>query len=431
MARIDHGVSTKEYNTPESAVQSVLEKWNPKLKTETVSVFESLDRTLAKDYFAQYTMPLGPTSALDGIAVKFEDFSDGIPDTSSWELGKDFIMADTGDDVPDEFDTVIKVEDLDFEDENATNGTSPFKLNPNTPFSIYKAPSEKGENVRAAGNDFFEEDLLVKKDRRITPQRLSCLVAGGIDTVEVYQKPKVAIIPTGNELVEHGDTPKRGEKIESNTALLSSYVISHRAEPKCYPIVNDLVKDLEAVLTDAVKSCDIVILNAGTSKGSEDYAPVVLDEMGEITFHWVNHGPGRPSLGAIVDNTPVLVIPGPPISCDTATHWLLSSALRYMLPSCHIPTVCVYAKASEEMRGSKSMSFWQRVKLIKSDKQEDVYWASKLGRRAPESLGAADGIAIIPKGSIINPGDSIEVRLLAPEEFVDKVSLLSSTRQTI
>lgn len=431
MERISHGVLSKDYNTPQSAVKSVIDAWKPSVKTELISVFDALDRTLARDYHAQFTIPLGPTAAFDGIAVHFDDFAHGMPDTSQWILGKDFILADTGDDVPDAFDTVIKVENLDFEDTLAVNGTSPFKYDAHTPFSIYKKPSQKGENIKPAGSDFSAGDILVSKNKRITPQRMSVLVSGGVHEVEVYCKPVVGVIPTGNELIAPGQIPTRGEKIESNSVLISAYAKSHRAETKVYPIVKDLVADLEAILLEACSTCDVVILNAGTSKGSEDYAPIVLEKLGTICFHWVNHGPGRPSMGAIVNNTAVLVIPGPPISCDTALHWFLSNILAYINPHCKIPTVCVYARATEDMNGSDAMSFWQRVKLIKSEKQEDIYWASKLNRRSPESLGKADGIVIIPKGAHIKAGDSVEVRLLAPEEFVDKVSILTSSRHQI
>ncbi|MDO5044310.1 MAG: molybdopterin molybdotransferase MoeA, partial [Coriobacteriia bacterium] len=398
MARVEHGVEDSKYYTPQEAVDLILNAWKPYVKSEMLPTTDAIDRVLARDYHARFTNPLGQTSSVDGIAVRFDDFKHGMPDTKTWKINKDFCLADTGDDVPDEFDTVIKLENLDFEDNHVEhfNGSSPFKDNKDAKFSIFRAPERRGEHLNSQGSNFKEGELLVASGKKVTPERMSCLIAGGVTQVEVYALPQVAVIPTGNELVPSGVTPKRGETIESNSALISAFIKQHKGQPRVYPLVRDITKNLEDMLKEAAASNDLVILNAGTSKGSEDYAPVALEKLGDIKFHWVNHGPGRPVMGGMIDNTPILVIPGPPISCDTVLHWFLHRVLSYFSPASNTLTLCVNARLTKEIKGSSSMVFWQRVKLDRMESSEGDFWATPLSRRTPEALGQADGIVIVP-----------------------------------
>ena len=164
---------TEKHISKEEAIKALMDAWKPEIRTEEIELIDADGRTLAEDLYAKYDQPVYRASRMDGIAVDSARFADGIPDTSEWKLGTDYVRADTGDDFPDEFDTVIPIEEVDI-DENG-------KI-------IYISEDlriKEGDSVRPRGSQIMEGDLLLEKDRIIRPVDLVSLAMGGISMVSV------------------------------------------------------------------------------------------------------------------------------------------------------------------------------------------------------------------------------------------------------
>lgn len=289
--------------------------WHPQPETETVPLAQARQRVLAKAHYSKETVPVFRASAMDGIAVSGSRFENGIPDTAQWQLGVDFVRADTGDDFPDEFDTVIAIENVPLVDGNLV-------IDPATHVS-------PGQNVRPRGSSITEGALLVKGGTALLPSDLAVLAMGGIETPEVITQPKVAFIPTGNELVALGTEVKRGHNIDGNSFLAEGTLEELGAIPLMYPIVSDSKERLKAALESALEQADIVIINGGSSKGEEDFNARLLEEEGEVLCHWIAMAPGRPLALAVMGNKPVVVMPGPPLATFNTFEWLISPLLAY------------------------------------------------------------------------------------------------------
>lgn len=172
--------------TRKQVIETLFQQWNPTSRTEYVPLDSALGRVLVRDMYAQVSIPVVRASAMDGVAVRSAAFSGGIPDTSSWTAGTDFVRADTGDDFDDRFDAVIPIEQA------AVLPEGGLSLAPGL-----SVPA--GMNIRPCGSSVREGELLALKDQELCSFDLACLAMGGITQVEVYQKPRIAFLPTGSE----------------------------------------------------------------------------------------------------------------------------------------------------------------------------------------------------------------------------------------
>lgn len=398
----------------EQVQNKIRELWAPAPLVERVAVDDALGRVLAHGVHAAFFSPVGQTAAMDGIGVRFADFASGLPDTSQWVRGQDFEICDTGDDVPDQFDTVIRVEDLEFHDSNGPTflgqqGGVSFERG----FSVVKAPQMRGENLRAPGSSFSEGQEIVAAGTRLTPERLSAAVACGAQVVEVYARPRVAVIPTGDELVEPGSEPHRGQTINSNAVLLSSHIRLLGGEPVVFPIVVDERSLIEEALDTALASCDIVLVNAGSSKGSEDCGPNALASRAlKVIHHGQKAAPGKPAMVALMPNNKVAcVIPGPPLACDTAALWLVKTLIGHwygLLSREHL----VRAVLDSDLPAG-DFEVWRRCEL--SVAQDGTLHAHVLPKRFSgiAALGKAEAVLRTPAKDDLHAGDVAELLLLA------------------
>lgn len=299
-------------------LETLFQQWAPADQTETVPVAEALGRVLVRDQFSRVSIPVVRASAMDGVAVSSGRFREGPPDTSGWVLGTDFCRADTGDDFDDRFDAVIPIEQAE--------------LSPEGRLTLrWQGPLEPGQNVRSRGSTIREGALLAQKERQLRPFDLACLTMGGIDQVEVYQKPRVAFLPTGSELVPPGAPVGRGQAIDSNSILAHGLLTEMGAEPLCYPITPDRPADVAAALDRALEEADVVLINGGSSKGAEDFNARLLEERGSALFHWVAAAPGKPMCVALIRNKPVINLPGPPLAVLYGMDWCIRPIVHRML----------------------------------------------------------------------------------------------------
>ncbi len=190
--------------TKQEILRRLFAKWNPEIRTEIIPAEKCSGRVPAEDQTIQFDLPVVRAASMDGIAVDSRRFEKGMPDTSSWKPGIDYIRADTGDDFDDAFDSVIRIEaDI------GADGSLSIHLPSGTPF-------QPGMNVRGAGSMMKRGETIVSAGRIITAPDLASLLAGGITELPVIRKPKVGFIPTGSELVPPGTLPGRGRGPESD-----------------------------------------------------------------------------------------------------------------------------------------------------------------------------------------------------------------------
>ena len=169
---------------------------------------------------------------------------------------------------------------------------------------------------------------------------MSSLIAGGITEVPVIRRPRVGYIPTGSELVPPGTVPKRGQNIDSNSALVKGLLELYGAEPVMYEIVSDDKELLSAALNRAIAETDVVLMSGGSSKGEEDYTTRLFEEHGALLTHWVKAVPGRPMSVAFdrSTGTPLINLSGPPAACLNGMLWCVNAVVGKLTGRAPLPS---------------------------------------------------------------------------------------------
>ncbi|BDG61332.1 molybdopterin biosynthesis protein [Caldinitratiruptor microaerophilus] len=370
---------------------------------EVIPVAEALGRVTAEGVTARISSPHYPAAAVDGIAVRAAD-TYGASETSPVRLGPgQYVWVDTGDPLPPGRDACIMVEDLN-------------RL-PDGQVEIYAAAAP-WQNVRPIGEDVVATELVVPAGTVLRPQEIGALLATGNVAVPVRRRPVVTFIPTGDELVQPRPDPGPGEIIEFNSRVVLSLVQEWGGEPRRHEIVRDDYEALKAAVAAAVETSDIVVVNAGSSAGSQDYSVHVLGELGQVLVHGVAIRPGKPFMAAVVGGKPVLGLPGYPVSTWlTADLFLKPLVYRFLgLPVPSRPRL--QAQLTRRLTSPMGVLEFVRVKV---GQVGDRVVATPMGRGAGviSSLVRADGVFFIPPDREgLEEGAPVEVELLRPREEV-------------
>lgn len=377
-----------------------------KVETEIVSLHCSLERITAKNIYARYSLPVSNTAMKDGAAVKSAELGATIPDTKDWQAGVNYLVASMGDALPEGYDTLILAEKIRF-------------LN-NDKIEILEMPLKR-QNVSTPGSKVSVGDQVVPAHLKLQPTHLGMLASAGITEVEVFKKPKVAILPTGNELVPLGVKPAIGQNVESNGVFLEASLRQWGAEAQIYPIVRDEPGELERALKAALIQADIVLVNGGTGRGWDhynDYTAKVVEKIGEILVHGLLMGPGKPTIIGLVEGKPVVGIPGPPhaaiVIADIFVRPLVDKYLSQLSTSCRK----VKAVLTEDFRSGVGSETFRRVKLSWDGESYRVHALSRLGDTV-ENMVEAQGTLHVPLDSVgYAQGEEVEIELLYPEEVI-------------
>lgn len=372
--------------------------------TEKIQTLDSLGRITAKPVFAKISAPHFNASAMDGIAVKAEStYGADERNPVVLKLGQDFIYVDTGDPIKEPFNAVIMIEDVVEVDQQTVS-----IINPIAPW----------ENVRPVGEDIVSGEMIIPAYHRITPIDISALLNGQVLELEVIKKPRVAIIPTGTEIIEPDDLISEGKIIESNSRMFENFVKEYGGVATRYKPVPDNYQQLIAAVKEASQNHDIIIVNAGSSAGTEDYTAKVISDLGEVIAHGIAIKPGKPAILGLVYSKPVIGIPGYPVSAyfvfDTFVKPLIYRYLKQTTPKRQV----IDAVLSKRIISSLKHREFVRVKLGKVNEQ---YIATPLNRGAGAtmSLVKADGVLTIPQNSEgIEAGTKVKVELLKELEQV-------------
>lgn len=381
--------------------------WNPRRCAQTVLVADALGRVTAQPVAASVTLPVCRSSQRDGIAVKAAAWSDGDPDISGWQRGVDWVAADTGDDFADEFDAIVSAEEVERDEDGNL-------------ISIQEGLAvEPGRGVNPAGATIKAGDVVVDAGTVLTPELLCACAAAGAYQLSVVRKPRVGFIPTGSELVAAGTVPQRGQNLETNSLMVAAFLREWGCEPVVFPIVRDAREPLRAALEEALDTCDIVLVNAGTSRGEEDFNAQLIQERASYFSHGIRAVPGRPVGLAVVDNKPVINVPGPNIACWLAMDWLVRDLVAYALGTRTHKRPTVTARLGFEVKPMPLMERFTRVLLERSGDGSLAAKPLPKGWGGPMTLARTDAIFVVPAGGDPWPvGTEVEVELLRPIEDI-------------
>ena len=382
-----------------------------RLEDETVEVGQALHRITAEPVFARISSPHYHGSAMDGICVRAED-TFGATEFSPRRLRLladearaegCFAYLDTGQPLPGWADAVIMIEKVRDAGEGAV--------------SIDEAATP-WQNVRLVGEDVVATELLLPRNHRLRPYDLGAVLAAGHTTLRVKARPRVAIIPTGDELTAPGEAARPGEIIDFNSTVLAAMVAECGGAAETLTAVPDDPALLKRALADAVEEHHLVALIAGSSAGEHDFTAEVIDGAGRLLVHGIDVMPGKPAVLGVVGGKPVIGIPGYPVSAIVIAREILQPALQGMLGAGAASPARIRAVAPRKIPSRLGLEEFVRVTL---GRVEDRLMAVPLARGAGviTTMVRADGFLRIP-GTVegINAGEEVDIELLrSPEEI--------------
>lgn len=377
---------------------------NISLKTESIDTRFSLGRITSTPVFAKISSPHFIASAMDGIATRFSYTLDADVNRPVLLEKDKYSVVDTGDPVEEPFDSVIMLEDI----QEVDGGV------------VIRKPAVPYQNIRPIGEDIQMGEMVIPSNHRIRAIDISSLLAGGNNEISVYEKIRVGIIPTGDELVDAGVMPKKGDLIDYNSWAFSAIVKEWGGEPVRYDIVKDDMNDIKNALSRATQECHMVIINAGSAKGRGDFADDILKDMGTMFFHGVSIKPGRPASFAFINGKPVFGVPGYPVSAYFVMDNLVKSGFYSLLRSYLSKREIVEATLSRKVVSSLKNDEFVRVKL---GKVGGKLIATPIGRGAgvTMSLTRADGFFVVDKNHEgIEAGEKVNVEVLKGTDNINK-----------
>lgn len=381
-------------------------------QTEMVSVQNAFGRITARAVYAAICAPHYAASAMDGIAVHAKDTFGATETTPVRLTPQQYMVVDTGDPVPEDCDAVIMVEDIvRGEDESVT---------------IYAAAAP-WQHIRQIGEDICAGEMILASYMEVTPAAIGAMIAGGVLEIEVIKKPVIGIIPTGDEIVAPCADPKPGDILEFNSSIFSAMVQEWGAEAKTYPIVPDRFDAIREMVAGAADECDIVLLNAGSSAGREDYSVSVIRELGDVVYHGIAIKPGKPAILGLRGAVPILGVPGYPVSGIIVIEELLKPLVAEWFHSNMAPAQLATATLTRPVVSGLKYQEFVRVRM---GEVGGKLTASPLSRGAGvvSSFMKADGILEVPQGTEgYEAGEEVQVRLLStPEKLQNTLVVIGS-----
>jgi putative molybdopterin biosynthesis protein len=380
------------------------EGWMTSCRHEDCSIIDALGRVIAEPVFASRSVPHYVGAAMDGFAVRADDTTgllpgEGrhlpvLPPGSPWRP-QTAVVVDTGDALPDGTDSVIMKEHVvcDAQQIEITTAVLP------------------GQHVRQIGEDMLQGQLVLPVERVVSPADIAACLAVGADRVRVYARPRVCIIPTGSEIVDSAENLPAGSIRDINSYMLAALFGSWGAVVKRHPVVADDRENLRQAISEALPESDMIVINAGTSGGTEDFTATVLAGLGCVCCHGVAIRPGRPLILAVVQGKPVVGLPGYPVSClltaELFTQELIYQYQRKSMP----PKQIVQAVLGKTVESRLGVEEYLRVSLAP---ELPLPLAMPLARGASliSTLTQAHGwLRIGPDTDKLNSGEFVAIEL--------------------
>ncbi|MBW1888236.1 MAG: molybdopterin biosynthesis protein [Deltaproteobacteria bacterium] len=376
---------------------------------QEISTEDALGHVTAEPIFARISAPSYHSAAMDGIVVRAEEtYGTTERDPKTLRIDKEALWINTGQAIPVGFNAVIMVEKLHQIDGQRVE---------------IRSPAYPWQHIRKVGEDIVATQLLLPQNHEIRPYDMGALISAGVFSIKVRQKPKVAIIPTGSELVCHKDLKdptqlKKHQIIECNSLILAGLVRDCRAEPITYDIVPDQEENIRKTLIEAIDSeAHVVII-------SKDYTADIIGEMGEVLVHGVAMMPGKPTILGNVKGKPVVGNPGYMVSAALSFEQFVRPLL-YSLQGRKPPHIkSTIVQPSRDIPSKLGIEEFLRVNI---GKVGDKTVATPLPRAAGSitTLTRAEGILRIPALSEgVTQNEELEAELLVDEEEIQNTVVI-------
>ena len=364
-------------------------------------------RVTSGPVWAVASSPHYDAAAMDGIAVRATDTA-GATETRpvALDVGSRAVWVDTGDPMPAGTDAVVMIEHV--------------QRDPADPDTVRVSdPVAPWQHVRPLGEDIVATELVLPENHRITPADLGACAAAGLTAVPVRRRPRVTIIPTGDELAPIGAPRKPGDIPEFNSLILAALVRQWGGEPVvCDPVPDDFVAIREAV-SSGLQSSDVVAINAGSSAGDADYTASVIESLGTLQVHGIAVRPGHPVALGVASGKAVMGIPGYPVSAALTAELLLLPLLERLLGSSLPARPRIRANITRKVVSPTGEDEFLRVAVGRVGSRM-IATPVQRGAGVVMSLVRADGIVRIPRHTEgVDTGAEVEVELLRPLEEVE------------
>jgi molybdopterin molybdotransferase len=396
----------KETIPLEEARELIDEAVRPIDRSERISLVDANGRVAAADVHSSSDVPPFSRAGMDGFAVRAEDtFGASLYDAKTLRLVDKVYTGQvplrsvepgtcveiaTGAPMPDGADAVVMVE------ETERDGPDVRVL---TPVYPRQNVGRKGADISIGQTVLHDGDLL-------NPSRIGALAALGVSDVQVYERPTVAILSTGNEIVDPGQPLEPGQIYDINKFTLTTIVREHGGNPRTFATAHDTIEALERAIDECLES-DVLVFSGGSSVGERDLILDVIGRKGEILFHGIAVKPGKPTVFGIVQGKPVFGMPGYPTSCLSNAYMLLVPALRRMarLPPRQPATVSL--PVGQRIVSTTGRHQFYTVRIVDGQTMPAFKASGDI-----TSMSQADGYIEIPaQTDIVEKGEIVEVKL--------------------
>ena len=381
------------------------------VKTELIDIREARGRVTAAPVIAKLSSPNHNAAAMDGIMViAGKTFSANEANPVILNRGTDFEYINTGHLIVEPYDSVIMIEDV-------------IELNSEqVKIMVQAAP---WQHIRPIGEDIVSGEMILPENHFIRPMDMGAVLSGGVTAVTVYEKIRVGIIPTGNEITDNYGGLAKGKIFDTNSWTFQAIVeelggIAERISP-----VEDDYDKLKNAIAELAERNHMVIINAGSSAGSKDYTAQLIGDLGELVLHGIAIKPGKPTILGMIGPKPVIGVPGYPGSAFLVFEEIVSPVIRALQRrKTERPPL---AKAIVSRRIVSSLKYREYIR-VKLGKVGDKLIATPLNRGAGVTMALvkADGILVIPKNS-----EGYEAGESAPVELVNDMDSIENTLVSI
>ncbi len=407
------------------------------LATEIIPLDENaLGRVLSEPIWAKVSSPHYHASAMDGFAVRAKDTAGAtLTAPLTLQVGEQARYVDTGDPLPEGFNAVIMLEEteaLDTEGEITSAIREPKSIR-------IRAATAPWKHVRPLGEDIVATQLVLPAGHVLRPADLGAIAASGHTEIPVARKPRVAILPTGTELVEIGSKLKRGDILEYNSLVLAAQIKAWGGAATRFPITIDDFDLIAARVAEAARNHDLILLNAGSSAGAEDFSASVVEKLGTLLVHGIAVRPGHPVIIGMVErplNTdrriPIIGMPGYPVSAALTGEIFVEEIMAKWTGRPRFEPATVKATLTRKTTSPAGDDDYIRMAVGRVGER---MLAAPLNRGAGviTSLVRADGITFLPlamQGA--EAGDEVTVRLYrSPAELERTIFCIGSHDMTL
>ncbi len=398
------------------------------LESERKPLLDALGQVLAEDVVSTLDIPPLTNSAMDGYAVRYEAIAGATYDNprelrvighlAAGQLpeqevsGVNAVRIMTGAPIPSGADTVVPFEETD-EYERKGLGMGPLDITE----IMVRTDVPRGSNLRPAGQDVQKGQMVLEKGALLRPSEIGVLASLGRDTVEVTRRPVVAVIATGDELLEPGEPPAAGKIYNSNSYSVAAAVLRYGGIPRMLGIAGDNLESMNAKLEEGL-TADMLLTSAGVSRGDYDIVKDVLASRGEIDFWSVRMRPAKPLAFGVFPGpggrkVPHIGLPGNPVSALVAFEEMVRPAILKMQGRTDLGKPVVRAALEDDIVNGDERRVYARAVITRRDGRYYARLTGDQGSGVLTSMALANGLAICPEDvPVMKAGEEVDVQML-------------------